>query len=178
MSSLCLSRDDWLKVRERFYAATRQREKQNSLPNMRVGGRIAETHQENKELISEAYRQTFLKRRPHVPSLNKVKQALEMRGKHLGQEHINRINNFMDLENKPNIEAVGGMSLNDDWLYPVLDSLPMFKAPGPDGIPNEFYYLMRNNLKLLRILKEAIIAVVHHGVIPSPYYSPTPGTWE
>ena len=54
-----------------------------------------------------------------------------------------------------------------DWLFVVIKNLPMFKAPGPDGIPNEFYYIMRHNIKLLRIIKEALIAVVHHGLMPT-----------
>ena len=28
-----------------------------------------------------------------------------------------------------------------DWLYQTTDGLKMYRAPGADGIPNEFYYL-------------------------------------
>lgn len=30
----------------------------------------------------------------------------------------------------------------DDWQVPTIETLEMYKAPGPNGIPNEFDYVL------------------------------------
>ena len=32
------------------------------------------------------------------------------------------------------------MNLEPEWVLKTIESLKMYKAPGPDGIPNDFYY--------------------------------------
>ena len=39
------------------------------------------------------------------------------------------------------------------WLEAVIEGLKMYKAPGSDGIPNEFYYLLKDNACVTGMLK-------------------------
>ena len=48
----------------------------------------------------------------------------------------------------------------------VLEDLKMYKAPGPDGIPNEFYYLLKENEHLGKLLGGVFNEMIGENKIP------------
>ena len=53
--------------------------------------------------------------------------------KQLSAEMKGKICNFTNLE----LHDIGeGDDLSKDWLFQTIESLKMYKAPGPDGLPN------------------------------------------
>ena len=107
---------------------------------------------------------TRLPRTPQASALQRVKQALLEADTTLDEDTIVEINKFMNIKALSRLDEPGqdDDSLKHDWMYQVLTNLKMGKAPGPDGIPNEFYYLLRNNSLFVQILKEVMIGIVHY----------------
>ena len=56
--------------------------------------------------------------------------------------------------------------VDGDWIIKTIETLKMYKAPGPDGIPNDFYYIMRKNNNLTYILKEVFKGALKYGQLP------------
>ncbi len=77
---------------------------------------------------------------------------------------IGAINTFMDL-NTRNLEVQEDPA--DDWLIQTITGLDMYKAAGPDSIPNEFYYLLRGNVQLINILKKTFAKSLEAGILPA-----------
>ncbi len=54
-----------------------------------------------------------------------------------------------------------------DWLELLIEGTTLFTSPGPDGIPNEFYYLLRMNQSLSALLKACVKHSFKTGLLPS-----------
>ena len=53
-----------------------------------------------------------------------------------------------------------------DWLEKLICNVKIYKSPGPDGIPNEFYYLLRKNEHLISLLKKCFKYSQETGLLP------------
>ena len=53
-----------------------------------------------------------------------------------------------------------------NWVYDIIEQLPMGKAPGPDGIPNEFYYIFRHKKDFITLLEHVFKEVTEKGFLP------------
>ena len=53
-----------------------------------------------------------------------------------------------------------------DWLYQTIDGLKMHTAPGADGIPNEFYYLLNDSSDLHYLMNRVYRESMLSGSLP------------
>ena len=143
-----------------FYQYVKMREKQNQVPHLRMDDdTLTATPPEKKQQVSDAYAKTFTKRTPDQAALNKVFSAK------LPQHSKVAIDKFLDLESLDPPEEPD--SNHKDWLVKAVESLKMYKAPGPDGIPNDFYYIMRENENLMWMLREVFKQANAIGKLPA-----------
>ena len=152
---------NWLRASEHsnklFFQYTKARIKQNRIPELvKPEGNLTNSLEEKKQVASNAYAETFSKRLPDPSALQKVMDALDQSGNKLDKKNIDEINKFTDFEN-----------LEPEWVLKTIESLKMYKAPGPDGIPNDFYYIFRNNSNLIFMLHEVFRTSVELGELPS-----------
>ena len=148
-----------------FFQVMKQREKQNMLPlvNHQVGTQpLPRTHDENKEAVSDSYRQTFTRRVPDANAMDEVRSAVNSVNRKLGQiskAQIEEATN-LDMQNHCTSDAE---HIEEHWIYKTICNLAMYKAPGADGIPNEFYYIFRRNPYLLDLLHDVYCQSVTTG---------------
>ena len=115
-------------------------------------GALSSSHEEKKEHAHNSYRDTFTRRSPDPDALAQVMGYLRDSNRQLSQSAKERIHNKTNFKTHiPEDE--------EDWLLPVLESLKMYTAPGADGIPNEFYFLLRNCEPLLHTLRVVALGV-------------------
>ena len=43
----------------------------------------------------------------------------------------------------------------------------MYKTPGPDGLPNDFYYIIRHDCNMLNLLRQVFKDSLVRGSLPS-----------
>ena len=103
-----------------------------------------------KELIAESFRKTFTRRTPDSENLAKVIEALKLSDRGLSEDQRNELDDAMDLDLQDSLVEAAGQQ---DWLEKLICNVKIYKSPGPDGIPNEFYYLLRKNEHLISLLK-------------------------
>ena len=101
-----------------------------------MNGVRSKSHAEKKRLVREDFVETFRCKEPDQEALKKVLQAVSDSGRVLTDEKA---------------EEIESQVLKLD-LTAVVEGLKMYKAPGADGIPNEFYYLLRENADLSYLL--------------------------
>ena len=150
-----------------FFKATRQKVAQSQIPDVKVGNVISRDHEQKKLLIGASFAQTFTKRTPEREALNSVKNAI-LRTQRPGlrqfkQPNQERIRFLLDIKSRNKDEHANP---SEDWLIKTIESIKMYKAPGADGIPNEFYYILRNNSDLIEILKRIFETSLDLGKLP------------
>jgi exonuclease III len=151
-----------------FFKATKQRTDCAGIPDVKYKTFTSNSHFSKKLLIGMSFAETFGKRTPDQQDLTKVLDAIrhtQTPGKRmLTPESIERLNAALDLKTRNKEEPEDP---EDDWLIQTIMSLKMYKAAGPDGIPNEFYYLLRENTGMIGILKKTFEKSLELGVLPS-----------
>ena len=150
-----------------FFQYTRLRGSQNRIPNLKDDdGYIAQSHSENKVIASKSYERTFTKRIPDEESMQKVLNAINSTNTHLTETEINYISDRLAPQNILNYNPAWGNPPDSDWLLETIKALKMYKAPGPDGLPNEFYYLMQDCNSMIYVLKEVYNDSLRVGFFP------------
>ena len=130
-----------------FFAHTKARVKQNKVPHLKnPDGSLTVTVKEKKCAVSREYQQTFTKRVPDPHALQKVIIALQNQQKKLSSKRKKEIEDFTNInELDPDPSEGHGAK---DWLLSAIESIKMYKAPGPDGIPNDFYFIFRKDVNM------------------------------
>ena len=145
--------------------------KANQMPGITVGDETAGSHERNKEMIREEFGKTFEKRLPEPAALEYITSLVRESGRGLSEEQAQALHKKMLMEDNQERDAAGKPV---DWLWKTIDELKMYKAPGPDGIPNEFYYLLNDNKDLHALLKGVYKEAMVSGCLPasmrSTYY--------
>ena len=100
---------------------------------------------------------------PEPEALTKVINALKATNKGLSEKRKIDIAKFTDLEA---LDPVEGDKESDDWLFNTIESLKMYKAPGPDGLPNDFYYIFRHNKNMKTLLRQVFKDSLKRGCLP------------
>ena len=113
--------------------------------------------------MSEPYTGTFRKKIPAPEALKQVIDALKQTNKCLSERKKVNIAKFTDLES---LDPGEGDKESDDWLFQTIESLKMYKAPGPDGIPNDFYYIFRHNNDMKDLLRQVFKDSLKRGCLP------------
>ena len=130
-----------------FFQLTKLRNIQNKIPPLRDSeGEVTSCHSANKRVATAAFKSTFTKRVPDTEALKKVLDAIESTSTKLNQEEIDQISEKLAPENIANFNPAWGAEPETDWLVETIKTLKMASAPGPDGLPNEFYYLRVHRL--------------------------------
>ena len=164
------SQFNWIRDAEHsnklFYQQIKTRESSTYLPDIKKNDNVSEGSAQKKQFVSEEYAQTFSKRVPEPQALNKALEALEQSGRVLPQEDIQAIKEFMEIDFPDISESDEEHGHRNDWLSTTLEGLKMYKAPGPDGIPNEFYFLLRHNCYLINFLKRVFVESLDSGKLP------------
>ena len=141
-----------------FFQTMKQREKINHIPMLRnPNGELANSPLQNKRIVSDSYAKTFEKRLPCPVALEKVKDAIKASGRRLsGQNKVSIV------------DSVSAITCSSDreWLTDTIEKLKMYKAPGADGIPNEIYFIFRNNINFIEILGETFKESIGNGEMP------------
>jgi hypothetical protein len=115
-----------------------------------------------------SFAETFSKRTPVEQDLTEVLEAIrhtQSPGKRMFTAgSVSAIDKFMDLKSR-NEEIHEDPA--DDWLIQTIAGLHMYKAAGPDGLPNEFYYLLRDNGYIISMLKKTFAKSLEAGILPA-----------
>ena len=102
-------------------------------------------------MARDSFKETFKCRDPDPEDMQKVLEAIKKSDRVLSEEQAEQIHdNIMELDPSAAVEA-----------------LKMYKAPGPDGIPNEFYYQLKGNEDLGYLLSGVYTAMIETGEIPA-----------
>jgi hypothetical protein len=151
-----------------FFKATKQRIDCAGIPDVKYKTHTSVSHFTKKLLIGMSFAKTFSKRLPVQQDLNEVLEAIkntQAPGKQIfTPEAIGAVDNFMDL-NARNTEVQEDPA--DDWLIQTITGLHMYKATGPDGLPTEFYYLLRGNMQFINTLKRTFAKSLEAGILPA-----------
>jgi exonuclease III len=151
-----------------FFRATKQRVDCAGIPDVKYRHFTSNSHYSKKLLIGMSFAETFSKRTPVQQDLTEVLDAIrhtQTPGRRmLTPESTITLNAALDLKTR-NTEQPEKPA--DDWLIQTIETLKMYKAAGPDGIPNEFYYLLRGNKGMIRILKKTFEKSLELGLLPS-----------
>ena len=150
-----------------FFKATKQRIACSGIPNIQYKNFTSTSSFTKKLFIGMSFTDTFSKRTPTQSDLTEVLDAVlatQSDGKRkfteITKQHIDK---FMNLHEKNAIIA----DPEEDWLIQTISGLKMYKAAGADGIPNEFYYLLRQEPTLIRILKKTFEKSLEIGTLPT-----------
>ena len=148
-----------------FFMQTKARVKQNRIPDLRLpNGNLTSDSKSKKKVASDSYAETFSKRIPDPIALQEVVDSLIQANKKLSSEEKNTIESFTNLES---LDLGEEEDISKDWLFQTIESLKMYKAPGPDGLPNDFYYIFRDNCNMLNLLRQVFKDSLARGSLPS-----------
>ena len=160
------SRFNWIREGEHssklFFNSVKTAHSQTVLPNVKFNGIKSTCHSEKKDLTAQAFQETFSKRLPDPAALDAVLYAVRESGRGLSAAQSAELSKAMDLQHQDD----SGQDGEQDWLEKLICGIEIYKAPGPDGIPNEFYYLLRKNGNLLSLLKESFKYSMLTGLLP------------
>ena len=113
-------------------------------------GLRSDNHTDKKALIRDYFTDTFRTRHPEEAPLEQITHAIKETGRVLTNEQADELHcQLMKLD-----------------FTKTIEKLNMYKAPGPDGIPNEFYYLLRKNEDLGLLLCRVFNDMIETGTIP------------
>ena len=162
---------NWLSAGEHsnklFFQHTKARIKQNKIPDLVTpAGGFTNTPEEKKKVASDAYQQTFSKRIPKPEALNIVMQSLDYTQNCITQADIDKISEFIDIKRLDPPPPTKEDPNPTCWIRKTIESIKMYKAPGPDGIPNDFYYIFRMNPELMKLLREVFKDAISSGSLP------------
>ena len=150
-----------------FFKATKQRIACSGIPNIQYKNFTSTSSFTKKLFIGMSFTETFNKRTPIQQDLTEVIDAVkatqsEGRRKftEITKQHIDHFMNLHE-RNKDTEEP------EEDWLIQAISGLKMYKAAGADGIPNEFYYLLRQEPTLIKILKKTFEKALELGTLPN-----------
>ena len=127
-------------------------------------GNLTSDSKSKKKVASDSYAETFSKRIPDPIALQEVVDSLIQANKRLSSEEKNTIESFTNLES---LDLGEEEDISKDWLFQTIESLKMYKAPGPDGLPNDFYYIFRDNCNMLNLLRQVFKDSLARGSLPS-----------
>ena len=161
------SRFNWIREGEHsnklFFNSVRVAQSHMYIPDIIYADRKSTNHNEKCDLIKESFTETFTKRTPDPHALTETVQALKASGRGLTSEQRESLAKRLDFNQVAASEVEG----TPCWLQKLISSLKLFKSPGPDGIPNEFYYLLRTNPALLALLKAVFKFSIETGKLPA-----------
>ncbi len=161
------SRFNWIREGEHsnklFFNSVKVSQSHMHIPDVVYAGHRSTNHNEKCNLIREAFTDTFAKRIPDPQSLTETVHALRQSGRGLTPDQRNSLARSLDFDQVAASEVEG----TPCWLQKLISSLKLFKSPGPDGIPNEFYYLLRSNPALLALLKAVFKYSIETGTLPA-----------
>jgi exonuclease III len=162
---------NWLSAGEHsnklFFQHTTARIKQNRIPDLVTPtGGMTQTPAAKKKVAADAYQHTFSKRLPDPEALDKVLQSLDQTQNSISQDDIDTISTFIDIKNLDPPPPTDDDPNPTCWIRKTIESIKMYKAPGPDGIPNDFYYIFRMNPNLTKLLREVFKDCVSSGSLP------------
>ena len=89
-------------------------------------------------------------------------RLIKCSGRGLSQEQAEELADLVDLDHQDDIRE----AFSTDWLVEIIDKSKVYKSPGVDGIPNEFYYLLRHNEHLIGLLKACFKHSLKTGILP------------
>jgi len=168
------SKFSWIREGEHsnklFFNSVRVSQSHMHVPDINYAGTRSTNHQEKCELIREAFTDTFSRRSPDPRALADTIHALKASGRGLSQEQQAEIARRLDFDRIAATEKEG----TPCWLQKLILTLKLYKSPSPDGIPNEFYYLLKSEPSLLTLLKACFKYSLETGELPltmrSTYY--------
>ena len=150
-----------------FFKATRRKVAQSHIPDVKVGEVVSRDHEQKKILIGASFSQTFTKRTPDRGALSEVINAIQMTQspghRKFKPGNHDKIKHLLDIKSRNKDEHEDP---DEDWLIKTIESIKMYKAPGADGIPNEFYYILRYNSNLISVLKRVFECSLEVGRLP------------
>ena len=150
-----------------FFRMVQRRVDITYIPEIKFKHWVSENHTQKKILIAASFAETFSKRIPSEESLRTVISAIEtshsLGARMFSQSSHDELSTLMDIKT---INQAVAEDPSEDWLTKVISTLKMYKAAGADGIPNEFYYLLRFNKDLLYILKRVYEVSLDLGILP------------
>jgi hypothetical protein len=162
------SRFNWIREGEHsnklFFNSVKLSQSHLHIPNVNYANITSSNHAQKCELIKESFTETFAKRAPDPTALALIVQAVKSSGRGLSLSQRETIDRALDLDalDRRDAESKGAPC----WLEKLISSLKLFKSPGPDGIPNEFYYLLKSNQNLLSLLKACFKFSMSSGLLP------------
>ena len=162
------SRFNWIREGEHsnklFFNSVKTSHSHLHIPNINYADTASTNHSQKCDLIRESFTETFAKRIPDPTALASVVQAVRDSGRGLSLKQHQLIEQALDFDrlDRKDAENEGAPC----WLEKLISSLKLFKSPGPDGIPNEFYYLLKSNQNLLSLLKACFKFSMSSGLLP------------
>ena len=148
-----------------FFQTTRMREKSNEMPHIRkLDGTITTTVEEKLDEVARSYASTFTKRLPDPQAMGLVVDAIKETDRGMTDSDKWGLQNLLDLKLQ-DVENPDEHS-HKCWVYKTILTLKMYKSPGPDGIPNEFYYILKENKQLRSILSRVFQAALTLNRLP------------
>ena len=149
-----------------FFKATKQRIACSGIPDIQYKNLVSTCSFTKKLFIGMSFTETFSKRTPIQRDLTEVIDAIKAtqsegsrKFTERTKQHIDRFMNLHERNTDPS-------DPEEDWLIQTISGLKMYKAAGADGIPNEFYYLLRHEPTLIRILKKTFEKALELGTLP------------
>ena len=143
-----------------FFASVSGVRSGSKLPYIKSGDQVACTHEENKAMIAASFAETFCTREPDPVALRQVVDNIEGTDRCLTEAQAAELEAAMELPELTDEQREAGVK---DWLQVAIEGLKMYKAPGSDGIPNEFYYLLKDNIYMTGMLKAVFKSAVSGG---------------
>ena len=111
-------------------------------------------------MIAASFAETFCTREPDPTALQQVLDNIEGTDRCLTEAQAAELDAAMQFPELTDEQREAG---EKDWLEAAIEGLKMYKAPGSDGIPNEFYYLLKDNACMTGMLKAVFSSAVSGG---------------